>query len=154
LKILKGIEMLRLSVSSIKSEKIWIVVLISLVFLETMLVLAALVPAQLWVRLFPLSPSAVLDGPFPPAIAPLITILLYVLPSLIGWLCRSWRLALLYATMPAWIGLGFFLVAATFKIGAFYLVASDHVTANVAILELFAVLGGMGWLARNLLKPN
>lgn len=146
--------MLRLSTLSIKSEKTWTALIISLVILETGLVLAALVPAQLWVRLFPLSSSATLDGPFPPGIAPLVTLLLYVLPSIIGWLCQNWKLALLYATLPAWIGLGFFLIAATFKIGTFYLVAPDHVTANVAILELFAVLGGIGWLARNLFKLN
>lgn len=146
--------MLRLSMPSIKSEKTWTALVIGLVILETGLVLAALVPAQLWARLFPFSSSATLDGPFPPGIAPLITTLLYVLPSVIGWLCQNWRLALLYATVPAWMGLGFFLIAAAFKIGPFYLVSSDHVTSNVAILELFAVLGGIGWLARNLLKLN
>jgi hypothetical protein len=146
--------MLRLSMLSIKSEKTWTALVIGLVIVETGLVLTALVPAQLWARLFPFSASATLDGPFPPVIAPLITLLLYVLPSVIGWLCQNWKLALLYATVPAWIGLGFFLIAATLKIGTFYLVAPDHVMANVAILELFAVLGGIGWLARNLFRLN
>jgi len=50
--------------------------------------------------------------------------------------------------------LGLFLVAATFKIGAFYLVSADHVTANVSVLELFAALGGIGWLGRFLLKMS
>jgi hypothetical protein len=121
---------------------------IALVVIETLLVLSALIPAQLWTRLLPQSASASLDGPFPPVIAPLITILLYVLPTLIGFLCRSWQKALLLATLPAWIGLGCFLVAATYKIGAFYLVGSDHVTANASTLELFAALGAIGWLAR------
>ena len=146
--------MLRLSIQAMKSERIWAILVLVLVLLETMLVLSALVPAQLWTRLLPQSSSATLDGPFPPAIAPLITALLYVMPTVIGWLCRDWRIALLSATVPAWIGLGLFLVAATFRIGVFYLVGSDHVGANVAILELFAVLGGIGWLGRTLFKLN
>ena len=125
---------------------------IGLIIIETLLVLLALVPAQLWTRLLPQSSSAALDGPFPSIIAPFITALLYLLPTLTGFLCRSWQRALLLATLPAWIGLGVFLIAATFKIGAFYLVSSDHVTANVSILELFAALGGIGWLARYLFK--
>jgi hypothetical protein len=85
-----------------------------------------------------------------PAIAPIITILLYLLPTVIGFLCRSWQRALLFATLPAWVGLGAFLVAATYKIGAFYLVSSEHVTANASILEMFAALGVIGWLARSI----
>ena len=131
---------------------LWNACTIALVVIETLLVLSALIPAQLWTRLLPQSASASLDGPFPPAVAPLITILLYVLPTLIGFLCRSWQKALLLATLPAWIGLGCFLVAATYKIGAFYLVSSDHVTANVSLLELFAALGAIGWLIRILFK--
>lgn len=133
-------------------EKKWTILLISLVALETILVLLALVPAQLWTRLLPNSPSAALDGPFPAAIAPLITALLYLIPTLIGFLSRSWQRALLYATLPAWIGLGTFLVAATFKVGAFYIVSADHVTANVSVLELFAALGAIGWLGRHIFK--
>ena len=125
-----------------------------MVIIETALVLLALVPAQLWTRLLPNSPNAALDGPFPPAIAPIITILLYITPTAIGLLSRSWQRALLYATVPAWIGLGAFLVAATFKVGAFYLVSADHVTANVSVLELFAALGALGWLGRHIFKPN
>ena len=135
-------------------EKKWTMLSIGMVALETILVLLALVPAQLWTRVLPNAPSAALDGPFPPAIAPVITALLYILPTGIGFLSRSWQRALLYATVPAWIGLGVFLVAATFKIGAFYLVSSDHVTANVSVLELFAALGALGWLARHILKPK
>ncbi len=128
------------------------VVVYILIVVETFLVTLALVPAQLWTRILVGSGSAALDGPFPPAIAPVITALLYLIPSLIGLLCRSWQRALLLATLPAWIGLGVFVVAATFRVGAFYLVASDHVTANVSVLELFAALGVIGWLARALLK--
>ena len=133
-------------------ERRWNLFLYSMIVLETLLVLLALVPAQLWSHLLPNVSSATLDGPFPPTIAPLVSLLLYVLPTLIGLLSKSWQRALLYATLPAWIGLGAFLVAATFRIGAFYLVASDHVAANVSILELFAALGSIGWLARLFFK--
>jgi hypothetical protein len=125
---------------------------IVLVIIETLLVTMALVPAQLWTRLLPHSTTASLNGPFPTSIAPLITALIYLLPTFIGLLCRSWQRALLYSTLPAWLGLGAFVIAATFKVGIFYLVSSDHVTANVSVLELFAALGGIGWLIRYLLK--
>ena len=128
------------------------ILLIGMVVLETVLVSLALVPTQLWTRILPDSSSAALDGPFPPVIAPAITVLLYLVPTIIGFLCRSWQRALLCATLPAWCGLGLFVTAATFKVGAFYLVAGDHVTANVSVLELFAALGGIGWLARSLVK--
>ena len=127
-----------------KKWSFWTILPISIVVLETILVSLALVPAQLWTRILPGSSSAALDGPFPPVIAPVITALLYLMPTLIGFLCRSWQRALLYATLPAWFGLGLFVIAATYKVGAFYLVASDHVTANVSVLELFAALGAIG----------
>jgi hypothetical protein len=135
-----------------KKWSFWTILPISMVVWETILVSLALVPAQLWTRILPDSSSAALDGPFPPVIAPVITGLLYLMPTLIGFLCRSWQRALLYATLPAWFGLGLFVIAATYKVGAFYLVASDHVTANVSVLELFAALGAIGWLARSFFK--
>lgn len=130
----------------------WTIVLLSMVVLETALVAMALVPAQFWTRVLPNTPGTALDGPFPPVLAPLITTLLYVIPTLIGLLCQNWQKALLYATLPAWIGLGVFLVAATLKVGPFYLVSADHVTANVSVLELFAALGALGWLGRSIFK--
>ncbi len=130
------------------------ILVIGLLIIETVLVMLALVPPQFWTRLLPNSTSAALDGPFPPIIAPLITILLYLLPTIIGFLCYSWQRALLFATLPSWAGLGVFLVAATFKIGPFYILSSDHVTANLSLLELFAALGALGWLARHLIKPK
>jgi len=144
--------MLHLSIPESQTEKRLAVIIIALIAVEVLLVALALVPAQLWTRYFPNSTSAALDGPFPPSIAPVITILLYLLPTVIGFLCRGWQRALLAATLPAWIGLGAFLIAATFKIGPFYLVSVDHVTANVSILELFAALGAIGWLGRHLIQ--
>ncbi len=134
--------------------RFWLILVISLVVIETLLVTLALVPAQLWTRLMPQSPSAGLDGPFPASIAPVITAFLYLLPTIIGYLTRTWQRALLYATLPAWIGLGLFVIAATFKVGAFYLVSADHVTANVSMLELFAALGAIGWLGRSFFKVH
>ncbi|MBV9688233.1 MAG: hypothetical protein JO202_00830 [Ktedonobacteraceae bacterium] len=128
------------------------VLLLGMVAIETVLVSLALVPAQLWTRILPQSASAALDGPFPPAIAPVITAVIYLTPTAVGFLCRSWQKALLYATVPAWIGLGLFVTAATFKVGAFYLVSADHITANVSVLELFAALGVIGWLGRFFVK--
>jgi hypothetical protein len=125
---------------------------IGLVAFQTILVTLALVPPQEWTRLLPNSASASLDGPFPPALAPVIPALLYLIPTLVGYVCKSWQRALLYATIPAWIGLGLFVIFAAFKVGAFYLVSSTQVTSNVSVLELFAALGGIGWLARTLIK--
>jgi len=127
-------------------------VVIGLVIFDTILVTLALVPAQLWTRLLPSSTNAALDGPFPPILAPIIPALLYLVPTAIGFLSRSWQRALLYATLPAWIGLGLFVIAATSKVGAFYLISPAQVTANVSILELFAALGAIGWLGRYIFK--
>ena len=143
---------LRSRIPESAQERRWVLLLIGLIAVETILVLLALVPAQLWTRLLPNTSTAALDGPFPPKIAPVISALLYLLPTAIGFLSRSWQRALLCATLPAWIGLGVFLIAATFKVGAFYLVSVDHVTANVSILELFAALGAFGWLGRHIFK--
>jgi hypothetical protein len=125
---------------------------IGLTVFETILVTLALVPPAEWTRLLPGSTSAALDGPFPAALAPIIPALLYLVPTLIGFLCRSWQRALLFATLPAWIGLALFVIAAASKVGAFNLVSSAQVTSNVSVLELFAALGGIGWLARHLFK--
>ncbi|HTI13224.1 MAG TPA: hypothetical protein VL461_01480 [Dictyobacter sp.] len=125
---------------------------LTLIILETVLVLLALVPAQLWTRIFPTEPNAAFDGPFPATLAPIVTLLLYLTPTVIGFLCRDWKKALLYATIPAWLGLGIFLITATTKVGAFYFVSADHATSNASILELFAALGCIGWLGRALFK--
>ena len=145
-------QSLQNTTEAVAKERRRTILVISLVIIETTLVMLALVPPQLWTRLLPNSTSAALNGPFPPVIAPFITILLYLLPTIIGFLCFSWQQALLYATLPAWIGLGVFLVAATFKVGPFYLLSPDHVTANLSLLELFAALGALSWLGRHLIK--
>jgi hypothetical protein len=130
------------------------IALYAMLIIETLLVLSALAPAQLWVRILPSATSVAIDGPYPASIAPIITLLLYVIPTVIGFVSRSWQKALLLATLPAWLGLGIFLIAATFKVGAFYMIASANVTANVSTLELFAALGGIGWLARSIFRMS
>lgn len=142
--------MLRSILPATEQEKRLFYIVIGMVVVETLLVTTALVPPQLWTRLLPGSPSAALDGPFPPALAPIIPALLYLVPTVIGFLCKSWQRALLFATLPAWIGLGLFVIAAATKVGPFYLVAPAQVTSNVSVLELFAALGAIGWLARHL----
>lgn len=144
--------MLQSGTASSMQEKRMSMVVIGLVIFDTILVTLALVPAQLWTRLLPGSTNAALDGPFPPILAPIIPALLYLVPTAIGFLSRSWQRALLYATLPAWIGLGLFVIAATYKVGAFYLISPAQVTANVSILELFAALGAIGWLGRYIFK--
>jgi hypothetical protein len=143
--------MLGLSLHGTAQEKRRSIFVIILVAFEVILVTMALIPAQLWTRLLPNSPDAGLDGPFPHSVAVIVPVLLYVVPTLVGFLCRNWQQALFYATLPAWIGLGLFITAASFKVGIFYLVSADNVTANVSILELFAALGGIGWLAQRVL---
>ena len=142
--------MLRSILPGTEQEKRLFYIVIGMVVVETILVTMALVPPQLWTRLLPGSPSAALDGPFPPALAPIIPALLYLVPTVIGFLCKSWQRALLFVTLPAWIGLGLFVIAAATKVGPFYLVAPAQVTSNVSVLELFAALGAIGWLARHL----
>jgi hypothetical protein len=146
--------MLRLSLQGTTQEKVRSISVIVLVVLETLLVTTALAPPQLWTRLFPNSPSAALDGPIPHSVAVVFPVLLYVIPTLVGYLSRNWQQALFYATLPAWIGLGLFVTAASFKISIFYLVAQNSVTGNVSILELFAALGGLGWLAQSIFRAR
>ena len=140
------------SLTLLKRTKYIHIAIIAMVVLETVLATLALVPPQLWLQLLPQTPTGALDGPFPAVIAPIITSLLYLTPTAIGFLNHHWQQALLYATLPAWIALGLFFIAATSKVSIFYMVSADHVTANASILEMFAVLGGIGWLARHIFK--
>ncbi len=116
-----------------------------LVALETILVTMALLPAKVWAAI-PGTTSS--NGPFPAQIAPVIIMLIYLLPALIGFLSRRWQHALLFASLPAWIGLGVFFLLSSVRLGAFYIVAADRISANVSTVELFVALGGAGWLTR------
>ena len=148
----KMMMMFQPGIASTQVDKRIFYTVIGLTAFETILVTLALVPPQLWTRLLPGSSSASLDGPFPATLGPIIAALLYVLPLLIGFLCRNWQRALLFAVLPACIGLGLFVIAAATRVGAFYLVSPAQVTSNASVLILFAALGGIGWLARHLFK--
>lgn len=112
------------------------------VLIEIALLLIALVPQSIWAGLgYP-------TGPIPDALSPLVAGAFYLLPALTGALCRSWKLAVVLATLPAWLDLGIFAIAAAGHIGSFYLVSDPHAVSTVGTLELFAVLGALGWLAR------
>lgn len=112
------------------------------VLCELLLLLVALVPQSIWAsRGFP-------DGPIPRSLAPVVAGAFYVLPAATGTLSRRWQTAVVLATLPAWIDLGLFAVAAAIRIGPFYLAMDPHAVSTVGTLELFAVLGALGWLAR------
>ena len=116
--------------------------LIASVLSEIILLLIALVPQSVWAT------HGYPNGPIPNTLAPLVAGAFYILPALTGALCRRWQLAIVLATLPAWIDLGVFAIAAAGHIGPFYLVIDPHAVSTVGTLELFAVLGALGWLAR------
>lgn len=112
---------------------------------ETLLLLVALIPLSIWAaHHYP-------NGPIPQKLAPVVAGLFYVLPSVTGMLCRRWQTAVVLATLPAWLDLGAFAVAASVggHIGPFYLAQDPHSTGTVGTLELFAALGALGWLGRS-----
>ena len=114
----------------------------SVVALQCILLLIALVPPSIW------ADHGMPNGPIPTELAPVVAGLFYVLPSLTGLLARRWQVAILLATLPAWLDLGIFAIAAASRIGPYYLVLEPHAVSTVGTLELFAALGALGWLAR------
>ena len=114
------------------------------VALQTVLLLVALVPPTIW------ADYGLPNGPIPTDAAPIVAGLFYILPSLTGLLVRRWQVAVILATLPAWLDLGIFAVAAAVRIGPYYLVLEPHAVSTVGTLELFAALGALGWLARPL----
>jgi hypothetical protein len=57
-------------------------------------------------------------------------------------------MAIVLATLPAWLDLGLFAIVAAGHFGPFYLADEAHASGTASTLELFAVLGALGWLAR------
>jgi hypothetical protein len=110
---------------------------------EAALLLINLVPATVWASMGYSS-----NGPLPDKLNPLIAGLFYVLPAVIGALCRRWQVAVVLATLPAWLDLAIFAVATAGRYGPFNL-AGDKSSSTIGTLELFAVLGALGWLARS-----
>lgn len=128
----------------IRTFPLRLVVLGVAVTVQIILLLIALVPSTIWAS------HGLPDGPIPSAAAPIVAGLFYVLPSLTGLLARRWQVAIILATLPAWLDLGVFAIAASVRIGPYYLVLEPHAVSTVGTLELFAVLGALGWLARPL----
>jgi hypothetical protein len=120
-------------------------VLAGVVSVECALLLIALAPPTVWARLG--HPA----GPIPAWLEPVVAGLFYLLPGLTGLLCRRWAAAVALATMPVWLDLGIFAVAAAPRVGPFYLAQEPHAAGSVGTIELFAVLGLLGWIARRAL---
>jgi hypothetical protein len=110
--------------------------------LEMLLLLISLVPDTVWAS------HGWPSGPIPAPLFPLTAALFYLLPALTGSFCRRWQAAIVLATLPAWVDLGVFAVAAAARVGPFYLAQEAQAGGTVSTLELFAALGVFGWLAR------
>ncbi|HEY7356500.1 MAG TPA: hypothetical protein VH590_08530 [Ktedonobacterales bacterium] len=119
---------------------LWVAVLA-----EIALLLVALVPQSIWAGYgYP-------TGPIPNTLAPLVAAAFYLLPTLTGALCRRWYAAVMLAALPALLDLGVFAIAAARRVGPFYLAQDPHSVNTVSTLELFVVLGALGWLLRRCL---
>lgn len=114
------------------------------VAVQIALMLVALVPQSIWAS------HGLPDGPIPTALSPVVAGLFYVLPAVTGLLARRWQAAIVLATLPAWLDLGLFAIAAAPRIGPYYLAVEPHAVSTVGTLELFAVIGALGWLTRPL----
>ena len=68
-------------------------------------------------------------------------------PPSAGALSRRWQVAIVLATFPAWLDLGVFSIAAAQRLSPFYIAQDPHASGAVGLLELFAALGALGWLA-------
>jgi hypothetical protein len=88
------------------------------------------------------------NGPFPSATAPVVTLIFYLLPFGSGLLTRRWDVALLASTAPAWLAVGLFVAATSVQNGIFYFTKLGQPANLVGTLELFAVLGLLGWITR------
>ncbi|HEV7126246.1 MAG TPA: hypothetical protein VGN32_02255 [Ktedonobacterales bacterium] len=106
------------------------------------LLLVSLVPQSVW------QTHGLPNGPIPHSLTTVVAGLYYVLPSAIGVLCRRWQVAIVLATLPAWLDLGAFAVVVATRFGPFYLGQDVHTISTVGTLELFAALGALGWLTR------
>jgi hypothetical protein len=109
---------------------------------ETGLLLIALVPQSVWAS------HGWPNGPIPEVTYPLVAALFYLFPAIIGGLCSRWQIAIVLATLPAWLDLGLFAVITAARFGPFYLAEESHAAGTASTLELFAALGALGWLTR------
>ena len=112
--------------------------------LQTLLLVISFVPASFSVRLGWSSA----DGPFPTSTAPLVTVVFYLLPFVMGVLARRWEAAVFGATSPAWLAIFVYLVGTSSHNGIFDFIKNAQPSYLVGTLELFAALGFFGWLTR------
>jgi hypothetical protein len=123
-------------------------ILAGIIVLETLLLLIAQIPVAAWPRL------GLPNGPIPAPLLPLVAACFYLAPTAIGALCRRWYAALALATLPVWIALGAFAIAASGRLGFSYLAEDAHAAGGAGTLELFAGLGFLGWLLRLLSRDR
>jgi hypothetical protein len=130
--------------------RLQLIALIALIVLQTALLFISVVPERFTVQLGWSSGN----GPFPAATAPVVTLIFYLLPVAVGCLAQRWEVALFGATLPAWLALGLYTIAASSRNGIFAFIQGAQPTYLVGTMELFAVLGGFGWVTRRaLLEP-
>ncbi len=128
----------------------------AMVQLAGIVVLSLIESGLLVMSLVPPTKSAQLgwsatNGPFPSAAAPAVTAVFYLAPFACGLLARRWEIALVGATFPAWISIGIYTIAASTQNGIFALTSGAHPSYLVGTIELFAALGGFGWISRRVL---
>lgn len=119
------------------------VLLVVALTIQTVLLLISLVPGSIWTQL-----NQPVDGPIPHSLYWLTAGIFYLMPPITGALCKRWQVAVVLATLPAWLDLGVFAIAAAGRFGPFYLTQNATPADTVGTLELFAALGALGWLAR------
>jgi hypothetical protein len=116
--------------------------IIALTIIESVLVLMAFLPQSVATRLGWSSTF----GPFPASLAPVLTALFYLIPSINGFLSRRWEFALINGTLPVWAGIGLYLIGSSSREGIFAM-ARDTLPTNLAgTIQLFAILSFIGWL--------
>jgi hypothetical protein len=121
------------------------------------------------------APCGTAAQPTTPAMAVFLGIVLLVLPVVIGLLCETWQGAVILAAVPWWLAVIF--TASTVLLpaaivttgtpaatpptnppanhfGAPFWLDANHVTALLLSLAFFALLGWLGWLARQALQER
>lgn len=129
---------------SLLIQRLLLAVQIAAVALQGGLLVISFVPASFSIRLG----WSAENGPFPTATAPIVTLVFYLLPFVIGALAPRWEAALFAATLPAWFAIMVYLVGTSSHDGIFAFIKDAQPSYLVGTLELFAVLGFFGWLTR------
>jgi hypothetical protein len=129
-------------VGSIRGHSLQLAALVVAIGVELVLLLISLVPDTIWAS------HGWPQGPIPASLYPVVAGLFYLLPAVTGGLCSRWQTAIVLSTLPAWLDLGIYAVAAAYRTGPFYLADPAQAAATAGTLELFAALGILGWFGR------